>query len=480
MYIQHFQRLLCGVTVLSLIYLKVTSPNENATTSTGDRLFSTVKEKEIFSDPEVTQPSANSFMGNVPEAKRHNLEIKESSNHLSFDNKSDWYGTFEPYSLFAYSAYYIDESVYPGEPHRIVVIGVVDVMIYSLYCSYSVSGKQYMQVSKFYTVGGKFILNRKVFVAHCVLSTDITSIPERVSLMYKNTSKKALTIPVETPVKAASIPYRKDSMLICLKELYLPSYEMYPNINIINFIEWVELNRILGVDHISVYIQNTTSEMESVLIYYSNTGFLDLQSKQAEPGQDQINLKTPRRNLGIVDCLYRNIHAYDWVLMIDSDEYLMPKKEMSLKELVASVTSKRHKDVSYITFSNTVFFTDLVERIKDETELLTQQSLKHRKPEKLQRIKYMTNPRHCLLPFTHTCHVFNPTATKGGHRVMLQPSVAQNNHYKECKTSRQTLEFNMYKCTNMTEPLFFDDGALRYGRQLKSAVENVLMAMNVK
>ena len=212
---------------------------------------------------------------------QHRMTLDTDTGTFSYPAKPDWHGSVKPVYYFGYSAFYIDTSLYKN--NSVVVVGLVNSCGSPLFCSYhSVTTGEEVVVEG--DLHGMPKCLREVSALWCPLPETMIHLPATVNVKLNKSGNSIATVPIEIPKKKPdqqSGP-RKYRLLICLKELYLT--DQYPNIDTRSFIEWVELNRILGVDHITVYIQNTTKEMLELLTFYTKTGYLDLLSKQPEPG----------------------------------------------------------------------------------------------------------------------------------------------------------------------------------------------------
>ena len=394
-------------------------------------------------------------------SSQHDISIDEETGYLVNTPKSDWYGSFSPVYYFGYSAYYIDISYYLN--NSVVVVGLLSTQQDTLYCGIKTAKKEVLFEGHLHKMTPSHH-GTCASALWCPLPETVTHLPTTIQVKLNKTGNSIATVPIQIPEKPPARKTAKYRLLVCLKCLYLPK-EHYENLSIDFFIEWVELNRILGVDHISVYIQNTTRNMEKILTYYAATGFLDLRSKQQEPGRPMY--EKPRRHFGLNDCLYRNFHAYDRLVMIDSDELIVPHMEQDLDEMIRNIEKNIGKKTAALSFRNTVYFTDLPDNMVNKSNLVTIDALNHLKPEAFARKKYLVDPKQCLLAFTHYCRKGVPN---GYWKMTVNESVAKSQHYKHCSTARQS----SYKCNWTSEQYYHDPGVLRFQSQLQIAVSKVV------
>uniref|UniRef100_A0AC35TY97 Glycosyltransferase family 92 protein n=1 Tax=Rhabditophanes sp. KR3021 TaxID=114890 RepID=A0AC35TY97_9BILA len=103
-------------------------------------------------------------------------------------------------------------------------------------------------------------------------------------------------------------------------------------------IEWIEWQKHFGVKHITFYTYSIENNTSKVLDYYENNFVtsISLTLPGYQPSTNETrskfisnNLLQKRRNelISYNDCFYRHIHDSDYVLIIDTDEIIVPLKE---------------------------------------------------------------------------------------------------------------------------------------------------------
>ena len=260
----------------------------------------------IVGRQELRNPPLN-IMYSQHARNRHIIPRNRSSGAFSRTMEADWIGQSSPKYIFGYSAFYIDAS--PFRNHSIVFVGVLSKRIGQVYCVLDQHGIEHIvdgiAKTQNHYCGSKYACGTSLW---CPLPDNITTLPSHIGIKLFRNESAVTTIPIEIPERkpenSSSDKYR---LLVCLKVMYLPYTNQ--NISTQEFVEWVELNRILGVDHISVYVMNTTLDMERVLVYYNSTGYLDVRSEQQQPLLSPTT--KPGRAFALNDCLYRNYYAYD-------------------------------------------------------------------------------------------------------------------------------------------------------------------------
>ncbi|KAM3965214.1 uncharacterized protein ACR2FA_000601 [Aphomia sociella] len=126
-----------------------------------------------------------------------------------------------------------------------------------------------------------------------------------------------------------------------------------------NLIEWIETNKLLGVNIIDMYIDRVNEETQKVLLHYRDKGFVRLYQVPIK-NKPNRSLWQRRRDHIITynDCLYRNIIESEFVIPLDIDEVILPKVANNLSVLIDRL-SKRGWDPlqnSAILIQNVFFF----------------------------------------------------------------------------------------------------------------------------
>ena len=159
--------------------------------------------------------------------------------------------------------------------------------------------------------------------------------------------------------------------------------------------------------------------------------------------------------------------------MIDSDEFIVPQKEDTIPDMIRNVKRWFKQPVDQMYFHNTVYFTDLIQNMVNESDLITNAALWHVNPEQFTHMKYLLDPQYCLLAFTHFCTEAVPNSTRG-RKVMLPVTTAKSQHYKQCSTARK-VSINSFSCSSINrKKTYYDPRILRFGPQLKRAMADVI------
>ena len=108
---------------------------------------------------------------------------------------------------------------------------------------------------------------------------------------------------------------------------------------------WIEINRAVGVEHITIYNQNLPPKLISMLNQYKSEGYVDFIDRKIH------NPKKIIGNNGQVgttnDCLYRYLRRAKYILFIDVDELIIPHSGTTLSEMMKLI---EREDVTQYRF----------------------------------------------------------------------------------------------------------------------------------
>ena len=382
--------------------------------------------------------------------------------------KIDWQGIYDPY-IFAYSAYYDDRKL-KRNTEWIVVLGLMSVETkqknkkFFRCCIYysNFSSPQVAKPEMHIFAGIDFKTSENVtirdFIFWCPLSTNGIA-PTKVSIMVKK--KTLFTLPVTQPPR----PDKVGKLLLCLKSIYIPYEENYKPLDIEVFIEWVEMNRILGVEHITVYLHSLAEDMHEVLYYYYNIGYFDFVSLGPI---DWDNYIQPRA-IGVNDCMYWNMHSYRYIINIDPDEIIVLKHFPTLIEFLDDFSMKyKDRRVSVIMFQPKVFYME-----NYDNKSLKLRFMKHERYSIIGNYKIIVNVNGCLKVSSHRCKVH----ANGFEEVKISPDDGASYHFKTCETAR--INHKPSQCSKALDKSMKDNRMISFKNQLQARVDLVLHALNI-
>ena len=252
----------------------------------------------------------------------------------------------------------------------------------------------------------------------CVLPT--WHVPEHVSLTLGSECNPAYAlVPVLIPQRA-----RMHDFGVCVAVAY-------GSINGTRIKEWVEFHRLLGVGEFNIYHGKLDRMTLDVFTAYSKQHVVAL--RQIAPPID--NWCTWCQKLATIavlnDCMYRNMHRYKYMVVVDFDEIIVPHSDVNYSEMLQRITrASQSTSVDQFAFRNAYFFLDFP---ADETQPRELVTLRYHTRAAVSQpgvaVKSILNPRGCVSMQNHYCAKRMP---RDATVLMVDPDVALNHHYKRC------------------------------------------------
>lgn len=134
--------------------------------------------------------------------------------------------------------------------------------------------------------------------------------------------------------------------------------------NVLQFVQSIELYRLLGAQRVTIYKNSCTPLMDKVLDYYISQGIVEI---IPWPIDSYLNVSTQwhysmeKKDLGyygqlatLNDCVYHNMFKSRYLLLIDPDEFILPLKDADWKSLMERL-EKEHPGIGVFLFENHVF-----------------------------------------------------------------------------------------------------------------------------
>lgn len=98
-------------------------------------------------------------------------------------------------------------------------------------------------------------------------------------------------------------------------------------------LEFIELNRILGVQHFTFYNHTIGEQVACILKRYIAEGVVTVLPWKLNMAS-QKEIRTEGLFAALNDCLYRSMYKFSHVLLIDLDEFIMPRNNDTLPQLI--------------------------------------------------------------------------------------------------------------------------------------------------
>nr|XP_015836268.1 PREDICTED: uncharacterized protein LOC659180 [Tribolium castaneum] len=210
----------------------------------------------------------------------------------------------------------------------------------------------------------------------------------------------------------------------------------------LRLVEWIELLQILGVEKINFYEFRVHPNTKRLLDYYEDRGLVEvtpislLENFSNNPPLQSLFLhkKVIERRLQEVipynDCLYKHLDEFKFVVLLDTDEVIIPVEETWL-QLIQTLEENQPNRSSYM--ARNVYFLDnnlhQHEWFKDVPQHM--HMLQH-----VIRARNYTKPGHFVKGFHDTRKVealhnhFPLKCLKGCDHVSINVSLAHLQHYR--------------------------------------------------
>ena len=360
-------------------------------------------------------------------------------------------------SVYLYSAY-LDER-YDSKVVRIMSVLALEKKDRKLdvSCHFNVNGTHTIKHAQMYELCenhgkkyGGFMWSCKVplsFTDFCHVNVSINIVSIHGNYMPPQT--KTVTMPI-TKLKSKQTRFKYS---ICVPPLF-------GNINTYKFIEFIELNRIFGVEHFIFYnFDISNNEILKLMKFYSNQNIVTLIDWKLPSvilkNQIWYNGQLSAHN----DCLYRAMSLTEYLAIIDIDEYLVPHNDK--RTFHESFEDLFTADTCGLSFDSAFYdpkFTNLTGKTK--TGLVTVDFTGRSKLFSKVRTKVMVQPTKVFEVGIH--HISKPAAED--YKVLkVNTSIAYLHHYRTCVPN-----YGM-KCGNS----YMDETLLPLADNLQKAVESV-------
>lgn len=168
----------------------------------------------------------------------------------------------------------------------------------------------------------------------CRLPSSRTEIPKYVSLSPNPGCILADSVASRLPVHHEK-PNKKKQFGICVQG---PAYNISdPQI----FVNFIEMHRILGVEHFTIYTQDVKPGVIQFLQQYVQEGFLEL----LEWNISVESIHYRGQEVLLNECLFRNMYRVDYLALIDLDEVLVPMQHSKWAGMMKQVDTSTSRSI---------------------------------------------------------------------------------------------------------------------------------------
>ncbi|XP_063791956.1 uncharacterized protein LOC134948102 [Pseudophryne corroboree] len=252
---------------------------------------------------------------------------------------------------FIIAPYYDDR-----EGKVIRTLGIVHTELKRLYCYLCCTVETGMHVSE-----AKIVIHEDRFGFPFGLADIICDEPPncRPAYVYLNESPaENITRLTRFEIQNRDRGEFKTNFTVCISTLY-GNYS-----NALQFIQTIEMYKLLGAQRVTIYLKNCSRQVEKILEHYSREGIIEvvpwpihryLQVSQKwfyEGDNKEIGYYGQMATLN--DCLYKNMYRSRFVLLNDIDEIILPSGHKTWDNLMESL-QKQNPGVGVFLFEAFAF-----------------------------------------------------------------------------------------------------------------------------
>lgn len=267
-----------------------------------------------------------------------------------------------------------------------------------------------------------------------------------------------------------SVMVNSSDVGICVKPIHF-DYD-----KTLELIEFLEMNKILGVTKFTLYNHTMSPEVSCVLRHYiAEGGVTVLPWKLNMISQKEI--RTEGLFAALNDCLYRNMNDFRYLMLIDFDEFIVPHMNDTLPEMLQFLEQQKivaggrrisPKKTSSYSFQNAFFYLQFPDDEESRNWPALRILRKTRRKEKFnpqkQRSKYICVPRNVKEAGNHFIWEYSE-----GVNVNVPTSIGFLHHYRVC-------EFGGDDCVHTDSRV--DRTVYRYRDLLVKNVEKVIQKLS--
>ena len=162
-------------------------------------------------------------------------------------------------------------------------------------------------------------------------------VPDSISILPITSSDLKVTnrLPVINSQNGGTGTYQvnKTDVGVCVKPIHF-----YYN-KTLELIEFIELNKLLGVTKFTFYNHTMSDEVQCVLEYYKNEEDLVSVMSWDLKVDSQTEIRTEGLFAALNDCLYRNMNDFHYLMLIDFDEFVIPHMNDSIPDMLEYLNS---------------------------------------------------------------------------------------------------------------------------------------------
>jgi len=172
------------------------------------------------------------------------------------------------------------------------------------------------------------------------------SLPDAISIFITDSAKISNYLVINNKPNSRR-HLVKDSIALCVKPMH------YDYNRVFNLIEFIEFNQILGVSHFILYNHTIGKDVDCLLKKYIQNGLVTVLPWTLKGIVSQKDIRTEALFAALNDCLYRTMYKFNYLAMIDFDEYIIPHVHPNLTLMIKSLI--RNESAGF-SFRNSFFY----------------------------------------------------------------------------------------------------------------------------
>lgn len=267
------------------------------------------------------------------------------------DGLNDWIQASNPRDnekLLVYSAYWDDR--FEGSNYVKVIAVMVTKNPATVYCRLQMSDETTNDVPVSRKIMNEhWRLKYASYFLSCEISKNLP-VPTKVFLSLNRNFTFSAMLPVYYNKKKTDSP--KGDVALCVKPLH------YYYDRATWLIEFIELHRILGVEHFFFYNHSVGENVDMLLRHYMKEKLVTVLPWNL-PVRSQKDIRTEGIFSSLNDCVLRTMYLYHYVILLDFDEYIIPREHDNYLEMLEKLEDDnkriRGKPGSFV-FKNTFFY----------------------------------------------------------------------------------------------------------------------------
>lgn len=237
-------------------------------------------------------------------------------------------------------------------------------------------------------------------------------------------------------------------------------------------VEWFEVNKVLGVTEFNVYCNHVDETSLKALYFYQNEGILNLHFVPTPHYEDTRNGNVVSSALSLNDCMYRNIYRYKWMVVVDLDEIIIPKKAHNYHDLIQDIKQYHKldssKDPGTYIFRNEYFYVGCDFPMSAADENGPRKSIMMRHFHRLPANRFLYTPKsfhsmmHCEAVFNHYCLHKLKGKQPPAHQLDVNATIGTNHHYRKTYSQKNCQETKLKAIVDRTLYRFRKKAGERY------------------